>query len=346
MKTISITILLCLALLDLNAQTNVALGLNGTKRILASDNIIYIANRSDGTISKINVNNTLPTVATEIISGLNGPFGMAIKGNDLYFTQFFGNKVSKIDVTQSNPVIEDVVTGISLPTALEFKGNELYIAIGGAHKISKIDITASNPTLIDVVNMGLQFPIDLTSDENNLYLLDDDSHIIYKIDINAPLPVIPQPIITLENAFALTLIDSSLYYGELTERKVYKIDVTQTNPQPQEVLNNSSATGFTNINNELYIADTGKIIKTTIETLSLPNLVSETEISIYPNPSSDYITISKNNSDKNYTIYNVLGEKVISNELLKQSKISISHLENGIYFLKLDSYKTLKFIKQ
>lgn len=69
------------------------------------------------------------------------------------------------------------------------------------------------------------------------------------------------------------------------------------------------------------------------------------ELKLTPNPSIDYITILNLNTDTNYVIYNVLGKKVNSGKLKPGSKIQILKLEEGIYFLKLENYKTLKFIK-
>ena len=69
------------------------------------------------------------------------------------------------------------------------------------------------------------------------------------------------------------------------------------------------------------------------------------EVNLFPNPASDYIKISNLNTEENYIIYDALGKQVNSGELLMDSKITVSHLEKGIYFLKLDNYKTLRFVK-
>jgi len=86
-------------------------------------------------------------------------------------------------------------------------------------------------------------------------------------------------------------------------------------------------------------------VNMTEETLSIDNH-NRTNLNIFPNPTRESIRISNLNSEENYTIYDVLGKKVDSGKFLPESQISVSHLEKGIYFLKLDNYKTLKFIKQ
>jgi hypothetical protein len=71
-------------------------------------------------------------------------------------------------------------------------------------------------------------------------------------------------------------------------------------------------------------------------------------ISIYPNPSSDYINLNSNKEITSYTIINVLGEVISQKEEANIKMIDINNLENGNYTIILDtknSSKTLKFTK-
>ncbi|MEO0368567.1 MAG: BspA family leucine-rich repeat surface protein [Pseudomonadota bacterium] len=81
------------------------------------------------------------------------------------------------------------------------------------------------------------------------------------------------------------------------------------------------------------------------ETLSL-NDESLKRMSLYPNPATEYISVSNPNVEENFVIYNTLGQKVDSGQLLPESQISVNHLEKGVYFLKLDNLQTLRFVKQ
>lgn len=72
-------------------------------------------------------------------------------------------------------------------------------------------------------------------------------------------------------------------------------------------------------------------------------------LSVYKNPSSDYITIQFNNSEKeNIQIYDVKGKLVKEKTILNHQKMDISELLNGIYFIRVDNNNLLtqKFIKQ
>lgn len=80
-------------------------------------------------------------------------------------------------------------------------------------------------------------------------------------------------------------------------------------------------------------------------TLNTSEVASLNNVNLFPNPATDYISITNLNTQDNYTIYDVLGKKVNSGQLLIDSKISVAQLEKGIYFLKLENYKTLRFLK-
>ncbi|MCF6351827.1 MAG: T9SS type A sorting domain-containing protein [Cyclobacteriaceae bacterium] len=78
--------------------------------------------------------------------------------------------------------------------------------------------------------------------------------------------------------------------------------------------------------------------------------VAENEINIYPNPVKNILTI--NNREQlieSYKIYNTIGQVVQSSSSFDESKINISHLKSGVYFLKILSNQKetiVKFIKQ
>lgn len=77
------------------------------------------------------------------------------------------------------------------------------------------------------------------------------------------------------------------------------------------------------------------------------NLLSAT---IYPNPVKDILTISSNTEITRISIYNVLGQEVISEKLnAKEGVINTSGLQSGAYVVKVESdskVKSLKVIKQ
>ncbi len=66
---------------------------------------------------------------------------------------------------------------------------------------------------------------------------------------------------------------------------------------------------------------------------------------VYPNPSSDYITISTTANAQKYVIVNSVGQVLLKgNGSMKN--INIKNLSNGVYFIKIDQQNPIKFIKK
>ena len=91
--------------------------------------------------------------------------------------------------------------------------------------------------------------------------------------------------------------------------------------------------------------DCGFAVTIDSETLGFDDEQYTSELVLFPNPTLNYISISNLYTEKYYIIYDVLGKKTNSGQLLPQSQISVAQLEKGIYFLKLDNNETLRFIK-
>lgn len=69
-------------------------------------------------------------------------------------------------------------------------------------------------------------------------------------------------------------------------------------------------------------------------------------LKVYPNPASDYITISGLKKTENYEIYNLIGQKIRKGITTNDESIDIQNLIKGIYLLKLENGNTLKFVKE
>tara|TARA_Y100000385_G_C13098960_1_gene643196 strand:+ start:642 stop:1316 length:675 start_codon:yes stop_codon:yes gene_type:complete len=69
-------------------------------------------------------------------------------------------------------------------------------------------------------------------------------------------------------------------------------------------------------------------------------------ITLFPNPASDFIQIVELTETESYKIYNAIGAIVHSGQASNSVKIDIQNLTNGIYFLKFDNGYTYKFIKK
>jgi len=85
----------------------------------------------------------------------------------------------------------------------------------------------------------------------------------------------------------------------------------------------------------------------TPSTLSVTDNIQENNsISIFPNPSSDFISVSKLKSTESYSIVNQIGQEVKRGIISNQEKIDIRDFTNGLYFLIFENGNAIKFIKE
>ena len=79
--------------------------------------------------------------------------------------------------------------------------------------------------------------------------------------------------------------------------------------------------------------------------LSTQNFEDPNKISVFPNPSNDFIKISGLQKNENISIYNLLGKLVMKKNISPNQEIDIRVLSDGIYFMKMENKKTIKLIK-
>jgi hypothetical protein len=70
------------------------------------------------------------------------------------------------------------------------------------------------------------------------------------------------------------------------------------------------------------------------------------KIKTYPNPSTNYISLSGLMETKNYIIYNMTGKELTRGSVSFNNQIDVRFLTNGLYLLKLENFEVIKFIKE
>ena len=340
-------ILFFLSSININAQEDVITNLDRPVGLVFNGNDLYFTEANIGKISKIDITEATPT-AVAVASGLSSPYTLALNGNDLYIAENTANKISKIDITAGGTSI-DVVTGLSAPYGLALNGNDLYISLlsGSSGKIIKIDITATTPAASDVfiLTTGV-FATAIAFNGNYLYMGLQTK--ISKIDITETTPTLTDVVTGLSVPNGLAFNGNDLYIAEYTANKISKIDITAGGTSTDVVTGLFGPEGLALNGNELYIAEipANKISKIDIGATAGIDDQNQLDISIYPNPTSDMVYIGGNYTQLKVVIYNILGKEVINKSIT--NSIDISHLENGVYLMKLsDGVKlyTRKVIK-
>jgi hypothetical protein len=93
--------------------------------------------------------------------------------------------------------------------------------------------------------------------------------------------------------------------------------------------------------------------KTDCEQLIVINNLPETEtknsISIFPNPTNNYLNVTGIELNSEYRIYDTTGRKVFQGVFVKSYTVDIQSLENGIYYIEINNIDlkiVRKFIKK
>lgn len=115
------------------------------------------------------------------------------------------------------------------------------------------------------------------------------------------------------------------------------------NPNLECIQHDSGYTPSTNTN---WQKDTTASWSENCSALSVNDVNNTEAVSIYPNPTTNFIYIKGINTTKIYSIYNALGEKIAKGNITNNEKINVKNLTNGVYFLKFEEGNTVKFIKE
>lgn len=288
--------------------TQVIRSSGGLYRSFLLGNYLYFNEWNVGRISKIDVTavNAFPV---DVATNISKPFGIAISGDFLYFSQHTSNKIAKIDLNQTNPTPIIVATGFSKPTGIALIGNDLYIAEFAGNKISKIDITDANPSPTDVVT-NLSSPTEIIVNGNTLLVSEFSGNKVIQIDVSNSTPVVSDLVTNINEPTGLFINGADLYISVFGDSKIVKF----TSPE--------------------------------LDIQALEDTKPKSQIQLFPNPASDFITISEIEGRQNCVIYNILGAEIFKTSIVSNDKINIQNLANGLYLLKFEQGKVIKFIKK
>ena len=331
-----------LSYININAQEDVITDLNRPIGLVFNGNDLYFTEADIGKISKIDITETTPN-AIEVVSGLGTPYTLALNGNDLYIADYSANKISKIDITETTPTATDVVTGIQQPYGLALNGDDLYISTL-QQKIIKIDITVTSPTATDFFILTTDVYVTaLAFNGNDLYMglstgngAGDFAGTVSKIDITETTPTLTEVVTGVDAPNGLAFNGNDLYISEYSANKISKIDITTGSTTSTDVVTGLFGPEVLALNgNDLYIAEipANKISKIAVGATAGVDDQNQLVVSVYPNPTSDIVYIEGNYTQLKVVVYNILGKEVVNKSIT--NSIDISHLENGVYLMKL-----------
>jgi len=86
-------------------------------------------------------------------------------------------------------------------------------------------------------------------------------------------------------------------------------------------------------------------VRSTDQTTGIKDINNQ-QLSVYPNPSSDFIIVKDLKANTNAEIFDINGKKIQEIYVSESNTINISSLRNGIYFLLMPDHGFSKFIKE
>jgi hypothetical protein len=325
---------------DLTSGANVfTLNLSGTfLNGLTSDgnNFLYATDFTAKKIFKIDVNAvSFTTIASSLAKTPNGIIYDGENNRCVYVTWGSNAPIMAIDLT-TNTTSTILATTLSNCDGItrDSCGN-YYVSSWGNNRLNKFDasLTGTHTVLPTVLSSPADLDIKFGTNTDVIGNTNANNTVTLT-SINLPTAAITYDSNTLATT---TTFESYQWY-------FYGVPI-----------DNATSQSFTPIINGDYSCEITQnnctVISNIITIISLSNDTFESlqnKTKLYPNPSSDVITISFNGkSEGNYTILNTLGQTVLTGKG-NTEKISILNLKTGHYILQMKINgvtENIKFVK-
>ncbi|WP_161792614.1 T9SS type A sorting domain-containing protein [Psychroserpens damuponensis] len=248
------------------------------------------------------------------------------------------------------PYFVDLTCSSSTPSACNIGNSEVTPEFtGGNNFVANVLLSSKKVTLtesgtLNSINMigngtGAQVQMALYDDENGVpNNLIATSSVGAVIGGHIALPVTP---ITLpaSDYWIMAVYDTDgdhvLKNENARDSRLYYQSVTFGDTMPV------NASGFFDFGGADYLY----YLDISCSTLSNDDFNINDTLSLFPNPSSTNIFIRGLKQREAYVMYNTLGEKVLEGYIEKHESINVASIKTGLYFVKLNSGQSLKFIK-
>ena len=287
---------------------------NNSYGLAINGEYLYIAAVFDNSIYKLDWTETNPTPSV-LIDNIERPNGIVYHDGYLYACLNSNtdsqDKIVRIDVNQASPIAEDFVV-LTNPTGIVFRNNEMYISSGTS--IYYVDSDSNDPTPIEILSdLGISVfsTIGLCIMDNYLFISEGGGVTKYNLDLTNPTKEV---VVTgLQGVNGLTnYIDEKLLFVSYVPDMIYELDIVSESYTPLfpsdlitpwDIITNSDDLIFvTNL-------EGGEVNQIDLVSVSVEDF-GDSNISIYPNPTNDFINLENTEESGKAFIFNVLGQKV------------------------------------
>ncbi len=187
---------------------DVVTGIAGPTSLLFDGDDVYIS-QVGGLITRRDASD-LTSNQTTIASGLVTPVSMVRIDNDLYFSEFQGGRIGRIDLATGS--VTTVINNLNFPEQMVLVGDEIFFAHAGANRVSKFDVTEANPVIEDVVT-GLNNPAGIHAVGTSLFVTEFiNNGSIFRIETADASPTAEEIVAGQNNPFGVSFYDEDLYF--------------------------------------------------------------------------------------------------------------------------------------
>ena len=336
------------------------------KKLLLSFSLVALSSSAFSQTAKVQaIHNSADMAAATVDVWLTTPSGSALLIDDFQFrtaSPFIdapaGVPISLSIAPSTSATINDTIPGLTFNYNLT--ANEIYVLVAegivsptgyspatpfGISVFGQGQLTATTSTNTDVlVHHGATDAPTVDVDEVTAgNLVDDASYGDFAGYLN-----LPTNDYTLEVKDATGSVTVASYSAPLSTLQLDGQAIVVLASGFLDPSNNSNGPAF-----GLYVALAagGALVELPSATASIDNLNNE-KINVFPNPSSEYITITGlKSSNSNLKVINQLGKTLLNvTDLDNNQKINISNLPEGIYHISISNadgiFTTEKLIKK
>ena len=310
---------------------------DGSGNLFVADYNAYKVTKITPSLTKSTFISTLNASPQQIAFDAGGNLWIAGSGN-------FGNEITK--TTAAGVVTSYSATNSPYGIAIDASGNVFY-SEANSGKIMKRTVAGVTSTFAT----GLTQPNGMTFDKvGNLIVADKVEGEIKKISSTGTVSTIITGMANPTNVVYAP--NGNLYISTGSLGRIYVLPAGGGNGDEYQYIRffGEQANHMAIYNGALYVSKESKIVKITDSVfLGIEEVnASNNDVSIYPNPTSDFVTINNLNPDtKSIQLFDLSGKLVknYNTSDIKNNTLSLSGLVSGNYIIKIDNFSKKIILK-